>query len=580
MNLSAREESGVTTPSVENEAAIKAVGAWINALGRTLKTCRLYDAANPTVIRFRDELARSLRALLQEHGEVTLRFTNDDVLFRDASLYPARSRDDNLALPFYRDGIRSMTFRPGIEPTELFAVLDGVLQVSGQSFGHDDLVTLLWEAQLVHVDIDVVPGESDIGSGPGESGEDKDLVPWPMGSEAPAEEDGAVTSVTDDAPEAGAPGRSDDWTVGDLTVEIEAGYAELESLAPEEQRRFIAEFEAEHGVGPVTTALAIVRACLSAQPNDTDRAELGAFIPRLLRTSVSRGAWLEAREALELIKLSNPEEWSLDSFAQELLQPISISTTVEHIDKQTVEETIEFVALARGLGEQGVEWLMQVLAESQQRRNRRLLAETLAEMCRSNPERLAPWLTDRRWYVVRNVVHILGWIGGPAIIGLLQTASRHPEQRVRVEVIAALGNVDVKSARPVLIRLLDRADTRTFCAVLHQLSADRNAATARLLLGYLQNPDFDERPLEERRAVYSSLGAAGGDDIVADLEAELLKGNWFSRNAETHRQSVARCIARIGTPQARAVLERGLLSRRPPVRKACEEALGGGLGRD
>jgi HEAT repeat protein len=58
------------------------------------------------------------------------------------------------------------------------------------------------------------------------------------------------------------------------------------------------------------------------------------------------------------------------------------------------------------------------------------------------------------------------------------------------------------------------------------------------------------------------------------------RGNWFSRNQEVHRQAVARVIARIGTPLARKVLERGLQSKRAPVRRACEEALTGAIQRE
>src|SRR5206468_11359098 len=126
---------------------------------------------------------------------------------------------------------------------------------------------------------------------------------------------------------------------------------------------------------------------------------------------------------------------------------------------------------------------------------------------------------------------------------------------------------------PGLINLLEKADTRLFSAALHQLSAERDPAVARLLLGQLQDPTFEARPAEERRAVYSTLGAVGGDDVVAELEAELLKGNWFARGQEAHRQAVARVLARVGTPLARMVLERGALSKRGPVRQACEAAL-------
>ena len=57
-------------------------------------------------------------------------------------------------------------------------------------------------------------------------------------------------------------------------------------------------------------------------------------------------------------------------------------------------------------------------------------------------------------------MHILSWIGGPHIIGLLQTAIRHPDARVKQEVIAALGTVEPRLARPLLLRMLDGGDTR------------------------------------------------------------------------------------------------------------------------
>jgi HEAT repeat protein len=123
--------------------------------------------------------------------------------------------------------------------------------------------------------------------------------------------------------------------------------------------------------------------------------------------------------------------------------------------------------------------------------------------------------------------------------------------------------------------MLEGADARTFCSVLHQLSVARDERTAGVLVGHLLDPAFEQRPLEVRRAVYSALAATGGDEIVPDLEQELHKGNWFSRYQEAHRQAVARCLARIGTPHARAVLERGARSKRAPVRKACLDALAG-----
>jgi HEAT repeat protein len=570
--MSTDAHSAPEAASKELDTAAKAVAAWVQQLGRTLKTCRLYDGNNPTVIRFREDLGAALSRLLEEQGAVTLKFTSEDVLYEEVSLYPARSRDDNLALPFHRDGIRGLTFSPGVEEREVDALLDSILQVSGQNFGQDDLVTLLWEAGLTHIDVDYVPSDGDIGGGEVQ-GSDETLVPWPQGDAEPEKSEGETPVATVSEEASGATGRSDDWTTGDLTVEIEAGFAELDSMSSWEIERFNKEFVAEHEVSATTTALAVIRAALACEVTAEDRAEFQQFTPRLLRMTLAKGAWLEAREALELMRGDGGV--SLAALMQELLQPITVSTTVEHLDQQDAQVVLDFIEFAKALGDPGIDLLNAVLGESQQRRNRRLLAEAMAELCRDHPERLAPYLTDRRWYVVRNIVHILGWIGGNTIVGMLRTALKHPEPRVRYEVVAALGQVEPNAARPVLIKALEGADTRMFCAVLHQLSAEKDAGAARLLLGHLQDPAFEQRPGEERRAIYSALSAVGGDEVVAELEAELVKGNWFARGQEAHRQSVARVLARIGGPAARLVLERGALSKRGPVRKACEDAITG-----
>lgn len=569
-------DEALRDPSEPSGSVLRAATAIINHFARTLKTCRLYDASNPTVVRFREELSTAVRRVLDEHGALTYRFTSNDVLYDNVSLYPARSRDDNLALPFYRDGIRSLTLEPGFEAREIDALLQAVLQVTGQNPGEDDLVTLLWQAQLPHLNLDYVPADNDVGaSDADEAGGQGVMLPWPTSVEEEEPAAPAAAAGAEGATVNPAGSRSDDWSTGDDTIEVEAAFEELDSLAPTELARFRAEYQAEHEVSNVTVTIAIARAYLAAGANDDDRAEMGRFLPRVMRQAVAHGLWLEAQETLKLLPECGSTGWSATTFAQELLQPISITTTVEKLDQQDTTAVTDFIDLARALGDPCVDWLNLVLADSQNRRNRRMFAEAIAQLCRTNPERLAPWLSDPRWFVVRNVVHILGWIGGESIVGLLQTALRHPDPRVRQEAVSALGQVELRHARPLLVRMLEGADTRVLSAVLHQLSGERDPGVARLLVGYVQSENFDERPVAEKRAIYSALSAIGHDEIVPDLEGELHRGNWFARNHEMHRQAIARVLARIGTPLARQVLERGALSKRAPVRKSCEEALMG-----
>jgi len=571
MNVGTRPDgTGHARERTVSDATLKAAAWWVAQFARTLKTCRLYDASNPTVVKFRGELAVSARKLAEEHGSITFRFTSDDVTLDGQSLHPARSRDDNLAHPFHRDGVRGLTLNPGVDAAETDALVDAVLAVTGPGRDDgDDLVTLLWESNLRHVDVDYIPAEGDVGDGETPAADDGQgpLLPWPTVATAESRPPAA------DGPEAKAEGRSEDWQLGELTVEVEASFVELDALAPGEIERFRAEYVREHNVPPVTAALAIAAACRRANATEGDRTEIGRFMPRVLRGALGAGAWADARGSLRELRAEPLAEWSEETMVQELMQPVSIQRTVEKLDAQGEAALADFVELAQEVGDPGIDWLTLVLSESQQRATRLALAQSLASRCRENPERLAPWLSDGRWYVVRNIVHILGWIGGPDVVPLLGTALRHPDARVREQVVSALSTNDLKLTRPLLVRAVEGADTKLFCQVLAQLSRARDAATARFVFAFLQQEKFATRPAEERRAIYAALASVGGDEIVAELEAELLRTNWFDKQIEIHRHNVARCLARIGTPRARAALDLGAKSKREPVRLAAGAAL-------
>lgn len=558
----------VTAP--ESDAAAKAVAAWVNQFARTLKNCRLYDSGNAAVVRFRQQLAASLIDLLRERGSFTLRFTAEDVTYEGASLYPAKTRDDNFALPFYRDGIRAMTFADTTEPRDLDALIDALIRVTGpRTDDDDDLVTLLWEAQLRHIDVDYVPPEGDVGATAPDA--DEQVVPWPTSS-AEAPQDHHERNLPAADPEEEGEPRSDDWSVGEPTGEFEASFAELQSSAAHEIGRFTKEFQAERERDAVSAGVAMSIAFRNSEPEGDDLAELARFVPRVLRGAVHEGRWDDACQMVSLLRDTNPA-WAPVRFVQELQQPISVAGLRERLASQSEAEFKSFVAFALELGESAADVIGQVLSELHHAWQVALLCEAMVTLCKNNPERLGPWLADPRPSIVRAGVQVLGTIGGPGIVGPLQSLAKHPDARVRMEVLTALRGLKVSAARPVLLQYLESSDARLFSAALQKLSEARDPEVAQRMLLMMIEPDFEQRPTEEKHAIYSAIGLTGGDEVIPELEAELLKGGWFGRVNENHRQAVARCIARIGTPMARMVLEHAAQSKRGSVRDVCREML-------
>lgn len=562
-----------TERAAEPSAAGKAVAAWVQQFARTLKNCRLYDANNQTAQRFRQQLAASLHQVVRTQGAFTLRFAPDDVLFEGESVYPAKSREDNLALSFHRDGVRALTFGESVEPRELDALLGALLRVSSRDVASEDedLVTLLWEAQLQHIDVDYVPAEgADIG--PAAVAAEGELVLWPT-SAPPVEDpnDPAPRTNVDPPPGEEAEPRSDDWSVGTPTDTMEATYAELQATSAAEATRLLAQYRAESQRSAITNTIAVVRAFMSSELKPEDRLDLAPFLSRVLRHAVRESQWEQARDTLRLMREIG--DWSPMTFIQELQQPISITTIREGLAPQGEAGARAFADFASELGDGATDVLGQVLAELEPGPATRPLMDAMVTLCRATPETLAPWVGDRRPAMVRHAVQMLGAIGGDGVAAPLQAAVRHVDPRVRADALQALKGVSLKVARPLLVTLLQSGDARLFVSTLQRLSEARDPQVAEYLLTQLMAPEFEARSADERRAIYAALGATGGDAVIPELEAELVRGGWFDRVNEAHRQAVARCIVRIGTPMARMALEHGAESRRQPVRDLCRDML-------
>src|SRR5262245_46827519 len=542
-------------------AAVRDVSGWINHLVRALKTCRLYDGNNPTVVRFREELHQGLKELLDRLGPVKLEVTSREILYEGASVYLARSRDDNLSGTFHRDGIHTLTFFPGVEAREIDAFLDQILRVTGPAADDDDLVTLLWEQNLPSLAVEAVPFEGDVDGAGADEADEPAPTPWP-----------GATSGGEAAPAPGATGsRSDDWHIAEDPGDVDSAFSGLEASAPTESVRFKTEYDAELQL-PIVTGMVEVLADALGVASAEDRAELGRFLPRVLREAITLGEWAAARKLLAQMRGCDPQ-WSTETFFASLATASDLVTrkAVSALDRQSDEEVAEFLELAADLGTGAVEWLMVVLAESQQKRARRPLARSIAMLVKEEPQRVLRWLSDPRWYVVRNVVHILGWIGGDPVSGYLNAVATHPEMRVRREALATLSQCSPAIARPILLTMLESAEPRLFTIILQQLSLIADPEVATRLVALLRDEHFHDRSEDERRAVFMAL-AAQGDPVLARLEEELNRGGRFGQSLDFHWQSLALCIARIGTPSALRVLDRGLKSPKTGIRKACQLA--------
>lgn len=555
------------------------------ALGRALRTCRLYRRDNPIVIQLRENLHAALNETLALHGAWQCRITPFEIFLLDEAVVRtriAKADEDYVAGPeeklpflFYRDGIRNLTIVPDVSQHDFDALFDALLTVTTGVNTQDDLVTLLWQANTVKIRIDAVPVTQTIylharrpsrsGGGGGHQGQ---AYAWsPVGDEIRADIgqlEGAAAGLHKDT--------FDDWPLPHEYVEVQPAFERLEKGMQFVRSKLHAEWSAEHAIDWQMDAQVLLEKIFHMDPSTSTRGALANAVITWLVGAIQRSAWEDARHAFELLRAFDPDGSLTDQGVTEAMAGLDTDDITARLDESENDDQARFFGLAVAIGRPAIDLATAVMAKAQKSRTRAAACTMLSYLCADQPAILAPYLADSRWYVVRNTVFVLGQIGGDPVLPLLELATQHPESRVRRAVVQALGNCPGPERLTLLLAQLDTRDPQLLAAALAMLGRVRSPLAARAILRQMEHPDFESRPADIQRALYNALGDLGDDEVVPRLDQLLRKGGWFARPT-FQRSAVARILQRLGTAASLAVLESGLSDRSEAVRLACLEAI-------
>ena len=500
----------------------------------------------------RAHLAGELIGLARDHAPFALEVTPRSIVLDDEPVFVADNSnaptgelalEHELSWILHRDGIRTLRFAPGLTDHEAGTLLDALLISAPASATHEDIVTLLWEAGLEHVRVST-----------------EEFGPVRVNPLLIRRDDGPVPHVNDrPLPEA-------------ALTDVRRLWPELSADELAELRAFRVAWAAERAIPFSIGAKEFVVRMFERdlRPEMTDA--LAAALVTWIATCAQRSDWQEALTANELLRRVDPDGRRSAPGLTQAFQSLDMSAITERLDESEVREQSRLFAFVVRVGAPALPLLASALSLSGKARVRAGISTALAYAFADDPEPLGGLLGDSRWYFVRNVVFVLGQIGGARVVPPLAVAARHVDLRVRRAAIHALGQVPPPLRRDVLLAQLDHGDARLVAAALTMLAREPDPVVIKALLARLRAPEFEHRPEEQKAAMLFTLADLGGDEVVAALEQILVRGGWFSRRSP-ERMAAARALARVGTEAARSVLEQGRLHRSDSVREACEEAL-------
>ena len=572
---------------------VKRVADWISTMVKTVKATRLYLPNNPQLLKFQADLESRTWSCLKEIGDIPLTVQQFDFLFEGYSVYHNADRNDSLAFRFFADGVRGVTIREGLEAGELRSFLEVVRKAIDGPNGQDDVVTLLWERDFQHIEYAYLSldelSEADTSSSAGRTDHEDtasaagDSIPWPAGA---AEEEASASGEEGDNEEEPdssiAAERSDDWSAhiqrSRTWERPDSVQFQLSDTEKDELEHMIRMEE----VRPLRQeVLDIVAAILRYEQDGAGFMDSAVAFQRFIEFAIEEGDVRRARELLGLLReiaaeksASGPEyERIADQVIREIGRPSFLGTLAPTLNAHPELDPEALTELLVQLGSGATPAICDLLGQVNHVRHRRALCEGLIASCRNDVEPLLQRLGDPRWYVIRNVVYVLGRIAHHGVERALDRALHHEDVRVRKEAVRALGNIESPTARAYLVSAFKDSDSGVRIQAATTLAEKRDGRAAQNLLGVIQAVEFQRRDLRERQAFYEALGRTGSDSLAPKLEPLLTKGGMFGGGDDDERYHAALALAWLGSPKAIAILEREHKSKREPIRQAVEKAL-------
>lgn len=554
----------------------------LEALAKALRAHHLYLPNNPIYQRATENLRAAFQPIWEATDDLALDVSESNLRWEGNVVYSNSNRSESIAWVFFKDGVRSVTLLPGVEQNEIVGLLDVVHKARTlQSEDSDDLLTLLWEKDFQRIRYVFQDLTSDLGgvSLPG-SGEVRVPATMPGGvAGAVADEVGETTSRGGAATEQeSAPARSG-------IVKSEDFDTTLYFLDEKEIGYIRDAVQGEYAQDLRRNVLAMLFDVLELQPYPTVRAELisilESFLPYLLGAGDFSSVAYVLREAKAVLTRARevlPEHRkALEDLPGRLSQEQSLAQLLQSLDEASVhpapEELGELFSELRG---EALPTLFAWLPKLSNARIRDVVEAAVGRLAAANPLVVVGAMQSADAGVVAEAVKLSGKLKLQQAVGALGQALGHVEPAIRVATVQALSEIASAAAIQAIERGLEDADREVRLASIRIIGAHQSRSALPRIAEVVRGKSMRERDLTEKMAFFEAYGSLVGESGVASLDGILNSGGFLRRKEDPQtRACAAMALGKIGTPSARASLEKASSDKEALVRNAVNRALRG-----
>ena len=195
-----------------------------------------------------------------------------------------------------------------------------------------------------------------------------------------------------------------------------------------------------------------------------------------------------------------------------------ILALLDHDQEKHLENVKRYFELTGGYATAA---LLDILVAEERRGRRRLICKFLTYCAEADFESVVSHLKDSRWFLVRNIVYVLGEIGDEKTIVYLEMTAEHDDARVRLETIKALSKLG-PSTIGALEAMLGDADYQIKIEAVKALGKIKNMDAVDTLLRIIEDRDIFLRQVGLKTEAIRALGnlrARSAESILARIAA-------------------------------------------------------------
>jgi HEAT repeat protein len=511
----------------------------IQCILKAKKILRMYPKNNPIYSNTLGECSDKFREFFSFRDKLDLKIRQNEILFDAEPVYASTEKEDNLALFFFKDGLRELSFTEGLGPEEIEDFLKIVSLDFDREALDDDIVTLFWERDFQNikyvVDETMLVDEDDY--------EARAVAKL---KEKEAEEDNLLKAY------------EDAFREGEVVKDVS-----IVPLADKDLQLLLKELDKD-ALDKTEKLIRILFEMFHLSEDKADLEDLAGFFTNTIEYCIGRGDIHLVTDLLSRLKAVAEDPSGADAIrkcAKKVIlfagsEPVinllgNLLDGVQEVDERVFEDFVKF------LDRNAILPLMKILGELQSIHSRKVVIDALIFLGSKDIVTLARGLADDRWYVVRNIIYILRKIGDKRAVDYLLKTVKHGDLRVRKEVIRTLGELGGAGVLQALRECLDDAELEVRSAALKALANMGSEAAKRIILNRISDKNFRGKDFEEKKEYYEALSRWKDGEIFTFLVATLKNRTFFGRaKTDEARACAAYCLGLLGNRDALPLLHK------------------------